>query len=203
MLKTWDRLSNYPAELQEKCLQVTEFQRVWLELDALHLYITRVTKELNTRTSAPQNPRKTMGGFTSSINEAQDCFHAGIPVFFVRPKAAMVGPMRIDKVVPLCTPESCGIKQEPYTGIPFPLIFEGSPQVKQHYESQLYFLRNRHLPELMVHYNRPSQTPGKLRCSFLFIPPVCFSLPSSDFLAYRLRSSVEIDWLSKAIRLVS
>ena len=51
-----------------------------------------------------------MGGFTSSINKAQDCFHASIPVFFVRLKAAMVGPMHIDKVVPLHMAESCGIK---------------------------------------------------------------------------------------------
>ena len=203
LLKTWDHLSNYPVELQEKCLQVTEFQHIWLELDALHLYITWVTKELNTHMSAPKNPWKTMGGFTSSINEAQDCFHAGILVIFICLKVAMVGPIHINKVVPFHTAESCGIKQEPYTGIPFPLIFEGSLQVKQHYESQLYFLRNRHLPEVMVHYNSPSQTPGKLTFCFLLIPPVHFSLPFSDFLAYRSRSSVKINWLLKAIRLVS
>lgn len=138
---------------------VPEFQRNWLELEALVFYKTVVEELLNTETTnVGRTTNPTIGGFTTSIRDAQDFFHAGVPVFLVRRKDTVRGPMRIDSVDRLRTPESQGIELAPYNHIPYPIVFEGSPMIRLHYESQRHFFRDRHLPTLVGVVNHHSYT---------------------------------------------
>lgn len=148
MLKAWERLCEYPDDIEEKCLQVIEFQRSWLELQAVHLWVTRVRNDLMNKTEPPRNTWRTIGGFTTNIKEVQDCMNAGVPVFFVRPQSAVKGPMRIDNVVPLTMPQSQVVETlDPNRQT---IIFNGDPMLAEHHQRQLGWLRNRHLPQIMI-----------------------------------------------------
>jgi hypothetical protein len=160
--KSWYRLSTHPGDLEEKCLQVTEFQRLWLEVEAFHRFVTRVRTDLWTKTKPPSGTWKSIGAFTSSEKEAQDCFNAGVPIFLVRPKTKFRGSFRIDSIVPLRTPES-EVVETLQPNIQHPVIYKGDPMSISHNEAQVLWLRNRHLPQHLLedHISRVSG-PSKL-----------------------------------------
>ena len=154
--KSWDRLTNFPGDVHEKSLQVVEFQRTWLELEAFHRFVTRVLLDLQTKTRPPKGTWKSIGAFTANEKEVQDCLNAGVPIFFVRPKHSIKGPLRIDSVVPLLTPHSLALDLHPT--FPSPIVFNGDPRLPSQYEAQVQWLRNRHLPHLLFqdHLSRVS-----------------------------------------------
>jgi hypothetical protein len=97
---TFVRLTSYAASFEEKCLEVSECQRSWLEHWAAVNFYNKVQKMMETNTDAPLKAREVVGCFTASVHFAQQCFCAGIPVWLIRNyKALLGGTVRIDKKV--------------------------------------------------------------------------------------------------------
>ena len=91
--------------------------------------------------------------------------------------------MRINSVVPLCTPNSLALDLHPT--FPSPIVFNGNHCLPSQYESQVQWLRNCHLPCLLFedHLSRVSG-PGKLFFSnilfYLLILSIVCPEPSSQ-----------------------
>ena len=181
--KSWDRLTNFPGDVHEKSLQVVKFQRTWLELEAFHRFVTHVLLDLQIKTHPPKGTWKSIGTFTANKKEVQDCLNAGVPIFFVCPKHSIKGPLRINSVVPLCTPNYLAL--DLYPTFPSPIVFNGNPCLPSQYEAQIQWLRNCHLPCLLFedHLSRVSG-PGKLFFSnilfYLLILSIVCPEPSSQ-----------------------
>jgi hypothetical protein len=104
MIHTWDRLQLH-ARFEEKILELTEFQRVWLELRGALTWRLKIHERLVTGFTAPaQVFNECIGAFTDNATVAQECFSAGVPVWLVRPADACSGNIRIDKIVDLTLP---------------------------------------------------------------------------------------------------
>ena len=126
----------------EMRFSVTELQRYYLEVLALVNYI----EIYKPRMDGAQSPAKGLtaaciGAFTSTPRVVQDFVEAGLPVYFIRPAAAVftASPPKILSVVSLLDPES---HLELRDSEPrFPTIFKG--------------LTNTHMKHLAIHrYSR-------------------------------------------------
>ena len=159
--KSLDRLTNFPGDVHEKSLQVVKFQRTWLELEAFHRFVTHVLLDLQTKTCPPKGTWKSIGAFITNKKEVQDYLNTGVPIFFVHPKHSIKGPLRINSVVPLCTPDSLALNLHPT--FPSPIVFNSNPHLPSQYKAQVQWVRNHHLPHLLFgdHLSGVSG-PGKL-----------------------------------------
>lgn len=146
MAHSWVRFIDIPGIFEEKCLEVTEFQRNWLELKAAldyeKIYIPRMC---NSTSNIVVDDR--MGCFTLQPNIAQEFFAAGLPVWWIRP-IETVGPnTRIDSIGDMLDGKDnvCLDKRPDHN---YPVIYRGPATDDLRYIAQHKFTRSR-----MVYYN--------------------------------------------------
>lgn len=140
MVHTWIRLQNNPAAFEEKCMEVTEFQRSWLELRAALTWYTEVHRRILVNIDAPGTVLDSIGAFTTSALVAQELFAAGVPVWLLRPEGIVVE-VRIDKVVDLTLPTSLQLGDR--DGQSYPVIYRGPCGHHSRYESMHRYTRSR------------------------------------------------------------
>src|SRR5882762_4547855 len=68
---TFVGLTSYAASFEEKCLEVSECQRSWLEHWAAVNFYNKVQKMMETNTDAPLKAREVVGCFTASVHFVQ------------------------------------------------------------------------------------------------------------------------------------
>lgn len=158
LTKLWDRLTLFPGDLEEKCAQVTELQRGWLDLQAYYTFTSQTLGYLNQKVTPPTSTYKTLGCFTADVNKVVDCLYAGVPVFFVRPKSTFTGPIRIDNIVTLRTPTSHTVEAVDHNRH-YPVVFKGDPRLAEHAEAQLRWMLHRNVA-ILVYDDLVNNTTG-------------------------------------------
>jgi hypothetical protein len=140
---TFVRLTSYAASFEEKCLEVSECQRSWLEHWAAVNFYNKVQKMMETNTDAPLKAREVVGCFTASVHFAQQCFCAGIPVWLIRNyKALLGGTVRIDKKVEFTKlVDKVALKKR--ATFQYPVIYKGARDNEARYTEQQKFMRSR------------------------------------------------------------
>ena len=89
MRQACDRLHRFPSTYRDACVQYRETQRYWLMATAFLEY-DRIMASMSM--SAARPPRlDLMGAFTTHAHAVQQLFAAGIPVWFIRSDASVVG----------------------------------------------------------------------------------------------------------------
>ena len=104
---------------------VTELQRLYLEVLAFVDYIEIYKPRMDGARSPAKEPAACIGAFTSVPRVVEDFLDAGLPVYFIRPAAAVftTSPPKILSVVSLLEPEA---HLELRDSTPrFPTIFKG------------------------------------------------------------------------------
>ena len=85
-----DRLRTFASTFRDAVLQCAQLQRYWLLCEAVLLFEQLIHRSFSsynlTTTPVRQN---LMGAFTTSPDFAQRLFHAGIPIWFLRPKSTL------------------------------------------------------------------------------------------------------------------
>jgi hypothetical protein len=144
LIHSWVRLECYPDNFPEKCLEVTEFQRHWLELRAAMDYFDRLVKRMFHSSDPPEGPvEERVGCLTTQPRIAQECFSAGVPVWLLRDlKLFHQGGVRIGKVVPPCLARD-SLEMGRWSLNDFPTLYRGSPSVMDRYIVQHRFARSR------------------------------------------------------------
>jgi hypothetical protein len=144
MIHCWVRLAHSPGTFEEKCLEVSEVQRAWLEHWAVKDYYYGCQRMMETRTEPPSGPTKEMVGcFTASIDVAQRCFVAGVPVWLVRDyRTLMGGTVRVDRRVEF-TQLASRLELGKRQGINYPVVYSGRRDDEGRYTEQHRFMRSR------------------------------------------------------------
>jgi hypothetical protein len=144
MLHCWMRLAHSPGTFEEKSLEVSEVQRSWLELWAVMDYYNGRQRMMETRTEPPSGPMKeTVGCFTASIDVAQRCFAAGIPVWLIRDyRVLMGGTVRVDRLVEFKKVATC-LELGKRQGVDYPVVYSGRRDHDGRYTEQHRFMRSR------------------------------------------------------------
>ena len=89
MQQACDRLQRFPSTFWDACIQVRETQRYWLMATAfLEYHDTLATCSLDKARPVRQ---ELMGAFTTHAPAVQQLYAAGIPVWFIRTDASVVG----------------------------------------------------------------------------------------------------------------
>ena len=116
------RLGSLRTTYEQMVFGVTEFQRCYLETLGLLDYLEIFMPQKNGLTTA-STVANCVGVITSQPNVVQDFFHAGIPVWFCRPKQPGSFPHIIHNVVTPFEPSRflCLDKAD----APFPVIYDG------------------------------------------------------------------------------
>ena len=125
LIHTWVRFDGYPATFEEKCLELSEVQRAWLELWAvLDFYHSNRGDIIDNRTGPPQQEaRDVMGCLTSLMDVAQRCFISEIPVWLIRNhKVLLGGKVRVDRLVEARKIES-EVELRKRDGFDYPVIY--------------------------------------------------------------------------------
>jgi len=144
MIHCWVRLAHSPGTFEEKCLEVSEVQRAWLEHWAVMDYYKGRQRMMETRTEPPSGPiKQTVGCFTASIDVAQRCFVAGIPVWLIRDYRVLLGGrVRVDRQVDFTTVASC-LELGKRRGVNYPVVYSGRRDDERRYTEQHGFMRSR------------------------------------------------------------
>jgi hypothetical protein len=143
MIHGWSRFDGYPGTFDEKLLEVVEFQRNWLELRGAIDYFEKVVPKMWSETSHESQVLECMGCFTASAIVAQECFAAGLPVWYIRDGAKLRGGgARIDKVVVPYKAED-RLDLDRWSSNDFPVLYTGSPNHADRYIVQHQFTRSR------------------------------------------------------------
>lgn len=141
MVLSWVRLEGMPATFEEKALELTEFQRNWLELRATLDYhsVYHMQRVRNTEPSVLRDDF--IGGFTAHDNIAHEMFMAGIPVWLVRPATKIATGIRVDSWVSPVLPDAL-VEMRPHFN-QYPVIFRGPATDPGRYVAQHKFTRAR------------------------------------------------------------
>jgi len=144
MMHCWVRLAHSPGTFEEKCLEVSEVQRAWLEHWAVMDYHNGRQRMMETRTEPPSGPiKETVGCFTVSLDVAQRCFVSGVPVWLIRDyRVLMGGTVRVDRQVEFKTVASC-LELGKRRGVNYPVVYSGRRDHEGHYTEQHRFMRSR------------------------------------------------------------
>jgi hypothetical protein len=144
MIHCWVRLAHSPGTFEEKCLEVSEVQRSWLEHWAVMEYYNVRQRMMETRTEPPSGPiKETVGCFTASIDVAQRCFVAGIPVWLIRDHRVLLGGrVRVDRQVEFTKIASC-LELGKRQGVDYPVVYSGRRDDEARYTEQHVFMRCR------------------------------------------------------------
>ena len=87
-----DRLARFPSTRRDACLQFRDIQRYWIMATAFMEYHDLMDKASKSARSTPLPVCPDyMGAFTSKPQVVQNFYAAGIPVWFIRPDASVVG----------------------------------------------------------------------------------------------------------------
>ena len=85
-----DRLRTFASTFRDAVLQCAQVQRYWLMCQAFMLFEQLVNRPSSPDDSVvPSTHHNLMGAFTTSPDVVQRLFHAGIPVWFLRPKTSL------------------------------------------------------------------------------------------------------------------
>lgn len=140
---TWIALTTTYATFEETCLELSEYQRSWLELRAtldLANWLRQVYDHRAEEVGIPPT-KPVMGAFVDTPGDAQILCAAGIPVWLVRKAEDVLGRgFHIDKIVSPSNPRD-RVVLKPHAD--FQPIYLGSPLHNQHYTSQVDFSRLR------------------------------------------------------------
>ena len=116
MSQACDRLRSFPSTFRDTVFQCAQVQRYWLMCEAFLLY-----EELIHDNSSPSNPlmlptrHNLMGGLTTSPETVQRLFHAGIPIWFLRPTSSLLPSTRLSPLQEVRPPRN--ICSEPMDGV--------------------------------------------------------------------------------------
>jgi len=91
-----------PMTRRQTLYVFSELQRYMLEFIAAHQYMY-IFKPRFAKSEPPSEVANVVGAFVNSINDSDVFFHAGIPVWLIRP-AKLAGTVRIDSLVELVEP---------------------------------------------------------------------------------------------------
>jgi hypothetical protein len=143
MIHSWGRFDGYPGTFHEKLLEVVEFQRNWLELRGAVDYFEKVIYKIWKEIEPEGQVLERVGCFTTSAVVAQECFAAGLPVWFVRDADKLGnGSVRIDKiVVPHMAEDRLDLTR--WHANDFPVLYDGNPNHANRYIVQHQFTRSR------------------------------------------------------------
>jgi hypothetical protein len=75
----WARLDLMGAEYEAKRLEIVEFQRSWLELEAALVYFKTMVKRMQTEVKPLRDPISSIGTVTNSPTVAQEFLLQGFP----------------------------------------------------------------------------------------------------------------------------
>jgi hypothetical protein len=108
---TWIRLDGSLGTLEEKCMELSEVQRSYLELKAIMDYYTWRLPRIQTKVDPPSvdvpGILDVVGCITSQPLIAQECFVAGIPVWLLRDYRVLLGGgIHVDQLVPFTEAKS-------------------------------------------------------------------------------------------------
>lgn len=110
-----DRLRTFASTFRDAVLQCAQLQRYWLMCQAFLLFEQLVHRGFSSYNSAAAPTRHNlMGAFTASPDVVQTLFHAGIPVWFLRPKTALPPSVRLSSLQDTRHPSSiCTTPMDP------------------------------------------------------------------------------------------
>lgn len=91
MIRARDRVKFYPCTFRDMCFQVREVQRFWLQCRAYIDYTRLVATESRHEPLPVQ--KGYIGAFTTDPGVVQQLFHAGIPVWWIRPNVGVTKPI--------------------------------------------------------------------------------------------------------------
>jgi len=193
LLNVFVRLDSLRTTFTQMVFSVTEFQRCYLEilgvLDYVEIYRPRKYGLTTASTVA-----KCVGVITNKPNVVQDCFNAGIPVWFCRPKEPGPFPHNVLNVVDDPFEPSrflCVDKPDP----PSPVIYDGPLDVSEKHNALHRFTRSwlvfkdsfTHEPSSATSTSRvssssrasTSRTAQRPRCKYIsYLRPFFFLIPT-------------------------
>lgn len=122
---------------------VRDVQRCWLDvtamLDYMEIYKPRIDSARLVANSFPEKAADTVEVFTIDVRVVQDFYHAGLPVWLIRPVSDFGKTIILD-VVPLL-PLNKDVILTPHR-FKYPVIFNGSASSFEKYDSILGVARN-------------------------------------------------------------
>jgi hypothetical protein len=140
---SWVRLSTILGKYEEKALEVTEFQRNWLDLRASLDYLQIYHPRMYTNDGyASVEPR--VGCFTTQPIIAQEFYSAGIPVWLIRSLDSISPEIRITQICSISEPPD-DIRMDRRPNENYPIIYCGPADHPLHYIEQHKFTRSRML----------------------------------------------------------
>jgi len=142
MIHSWERLRNMPGTFEEKALELAEFQRAWLECRGALDYGTVYYPRTCINVGYDGKVKDIMGCFTEKAQVVQECFSAGIPVWFVRSWDSLARDTRVDREVPILKAEEC-LMLKRRSGFEYPVIYNGPANSDEYFKSQLRYTRSR------------------------------------------------------------
>jgi len=116
----------------------SEVQRFMLEFIAAYDYIYTFTPRF-TKSEPPSEVAKVVGAFVNSVNDSDILFHAGVPVWFIRP-AALAGTIRVDSLVELVDLNDHLSLADAF--LRFGVSFNGSPTDPRRHETFAKYSQN-------------------------------------------------------------
>jgi hypothetical protein len=140
---SWVRLSTLLGKYEEKALEISEFQRNWLDLraslDYLQIYHPRMYSNDGYASVEPR-----IGCFTTQPIVAQEFYSAGIPVWLIRSLDSIGPEICITKICSMSEPP-CDIRMDLRPNENYPVIYRGPGDHPLHYIEQHKFTRSRML----------------------------------------------------------
>jgi hypothetical protein len=146
LMHTLARFEHCSGTMEEKCLELSELQRSYLELVSMMDYYTVRMKRIAQCTTAPKDMekfRKVVGCFTNQPIVAQECYVAGIPVWLIRDyRQLLAGTIRVDAVVEFTRAKDV-LELCKRPGVDYRVIFKGQRSADARYTEQRRFMRSR------------------------------------------------------------
>jgi hypothetical protein len=139
---SWVRLHVQPEKYEEKCLEVTEFQRNWLELYACYKWETIYMRRIVFNPSSSRIADHRVGCFTMKPMVVQEMFSAGIPVWYIRPLESIGGRINVEEIGMIVEPHT-NLCQDKQPNAEYPTIFRGPTEDPDRYIQQHKFTRSR------------------------------------------------------------
>lgn len=145
LVHTWLILTSNAAGFDEKCLELSEFQRAWLDLKGMLDYRRWKEDSELCRIEAALNVRDCVGCIVESLPVAMALFDMRIPVWLVRDKLSVLR----SKVYIQHATSSCQAPELLHPPICierntlFDPIYHSTPRESKHYQAQRRFARTR------------------------------------------------------------
>ena len=160
MRQSCDRLHRFPSTYRDACVQWRETQRYWLMATAFMDY-ERIMAASSTSVAAPVR-KELMGAFTTHAHVVQKLFAAGIPVWFIRTDASVMGlHLSFDFLVSpsaICSAFGPGGGYELYSGL------SGSRHIQATARGGHTYIDVSHAPLLAVYEDGGYAPPATQKC---------------------------------------